>query len=221
MQKANHCKGYYIWPDKNERATDRLGLKLEALNPIRIRFKVYIDWDDGVKCVRVRSQATLNAEESIHLAISAIRQEHEHHKSQQRISAPVHFLVPPTIENWRSQVKPILATTASEGSPVKKQTNITTLQLSGYPLPFEAMTKEKYDLARLKKLENNMAHLEANLIEKITAQSPYKGWMRMRINFGHVKITQYEKGFIDGNYSLERFENMIKQPRFTAEFDKA
>ncbi|RDW72020.1 hypothetical protein BP5796_08054 [Coleophoma crateriformis] len=212
--------GYYIWPDKDERATDRLGLKLEALNTVRTKFKVYIDWVDSTRCIRVRSQEKSSTGESIHSAINAIRQEHEHKKSQQKISAPVHILVPPTIKNWRSHVEPVLATTTSDENPDRKKSNIIALELSGNPLPFGGMTKEKYDLVRFKKLEDNMARFEANLIEKIMAQSPYKGWMRLRVNFGHIKITQYEKGFTGGNYSLDRFENMIKQPRFTAEFDK-
>ncbi|RDW66187.1 hypothetical protein BP6252_09822 [Coleophoma cylindrospora] len=212
--------GYYIWPDKDERATDRLGLKLEALNPVRTKFKVYIDWVDSTRCIRVRSQEKSSTGESMHSAINAIRQEHEHKKSQQKISAPVHILVPPTIKNWRSHVKPVLATTTSDDTPDRKKSNIIALELSGSPLPFGEMTKEKYDLVRFKKLEDNMARFEANLIEKIMAQSPYKGWMRLRVNFGHVKITQYEKGFAGGNYSLDKFENMIKQPRFTAEFDR-
>lgn len=65
----------------------------------------------------------------------------------------------------------------------------------------------------------NQHKFQTDLIAGLRDLEPLKGWMRMRVAFGHAEVG-FETPFINGQYSYEQFVEMVTAPRQNGSFEK-
>ena len=69
-------------------------------------------------------------------------------------------------------------------------------------------------------------HMSSTCVPPLTSYitvrlAPLRGWMRMRVHFGHVNAVHYNKKKIDSpDFNFASFEEMMAHPRTTCTFDR-
>jgi hypothetical protein len=187
-----------------------LDSKLESLNILRKTYKVHIDWSDKMRCLRINSPAhPREAEQSVAAAIKGIRLLYLDAKAQVVSASPLYIIVPPTADAMRSIVRPkTIEERANSVNPV-----ITSIELAGEPL--SATEKLKWESNRLERNDENFEAFRIHVVKRTLKLAHIRGWMRMRVNFGHINLSQYQKNFSLAKYSFDMFANMMKNSRVT------
>ncbi|RFU35360.1 hypothetical protein B7463_g1011, partial [Scytalidium lignicola] len=205
--------GYFLWPRQSEPPTELLGLKLEDLNNVRTEQKVYIDWDDDTGCLRIRSHSAFG--DSIQDAIQAINLEVRNAKTRAISALPVYIIVPPTESAIRTIISPIFS--SQEDHQIRG--TIVGFNLCGAELTQQNLIKWRMNV-RPGILRANRQRVQQHLIKTALGLSVYRGWMRMRVHFGHLNLKQYRKDFTESTYSFKDFAKMMKEPRTTGTFER-
>lgn len=202
-----------LWQHQSDTPMDLFGLKLEDLNTIRTEHKVYIDWDDDTKCLRISSHSAFG--DNIPHAIQAIRLEMQNAKARAISALPVYIVLPPPGTTMKARIVPIFS--ASEDHQIRGI-------ITGFDLVAPGLTEAELNQWKLQErpwiLRNNHQRIQDQLIKTALDLSVYRGWMRMRVHFGHLHLKQYRKDFAKSGYSFKDFAKMMKEPRITGTFER-
>lgn len=187
---------------------DLFGLRLEDLNPIRLGHNVYIDWEESMRCLVVKSGKYTHAEANVMQALGEVRHSYKSAKARKLSGEPLYIATPPTASGMRSFLK-----------PNKYREGLTMIGLVGDKMPTKM--KEEWKSYRESAKRENYTIFHYHLSKTVLALAPHKGWMRMRVHFGHCDMQFFPTDFLKGG-SFQRFEGILKMPRAqaTATFDK-
>ncbi|KAI9051232.1 hypothetical protein LZ554_005333 [Drepanopeziza brunnea f. sp. 'monogermtubi'] len=200
--------GYYLWPLPNEGPASLLGWRMETLNPLRVDYRVFIESNAEGYCINISSR---EPGQDLKPVIDGIRLAVQHAHAKRIMATNVYFVVPPN----GSAMKTIVRPRESRPAPDKFA---KFLELAGEDLsPTE---KKEWDEDRGRKVLEYRKGFQDHLLQNLKLIEPLKGWMRMRIMFGHVELTAYYKGFAASAVSYEKFLKMVGEPRQTGTFDK-
>ena len=82
------------------------GANLEKLDLLRKVHRVYILWDNEIKCIKVLSKSSINGEDSIAATIKGIRQAVRNANAQAHHASPLYIIVPPNrVSRGRSALR--------------------------------------------------------------------------------------------------------------------
>jgi hypothetical protein len=181
---------------------------MKKLDHIRIDYKVYIDWQDAIGCIKVSSQAEENAEYYVLRAIEAIRVEIDHAKAEKILATPVYLAVPPGVDVMRAVVRP----------KTIEPSRLTNLEMAGKPL--SADEKRRWKQERLELISCLDKKFEKTMLHQMIRLASNKNWMRLRIHFGHVSFTLAQESFKAGEQSFAQFSKMLSNSRTTADINR-
>jgi hypothetical protein len=197
---------------------DVLGHNLVELNTLRTAHKVYIHWDQTSRCLIIDSKATAHSESNIVAVIKGIRQAVQHKRAEEIMATPLYIVAPPTATAMRVVVRPksieLLERNGSD-APIKK---VTGFELFGRKLSQEE--RSAWKSKRVTMIQSNYDTFREALVKNITCLTPLKGWMRMRLHFGHLTLSSYKDDFATSKFSLEKFVEMMGNPRIIGQFDR-
>ncbi|RDL42028.1 uncharacterized protein BP5553_02007 [Venustampulla echinocandica] len=201
--------GCYLWPDKSQTPMQLLGLRMEDLDHIRKEFNLYIQWDADSRSVIISSERQPNAKYNVSEAIKGIRQAYQNVKARSLSVTPLFIVVSPARETMRQIVR-----------PTRYREGLTIIELAGDKL--SGWDLLNWESTREAREEENYTKVHNHLAKHLLALAPLKGWMRMRVHFGHLNLTQYPKAFGQSQCSFEKFLEILENPRVqaAAKFDK-
>jgi hypothetical protein len=181
-----------------------LGWKLEKLDKIRTVHKVYIEWHEKAQSLKIWSRSTANididaAQQGIRRAISAA-------KAQAISALPMYIISIPTASAMRSVVRARIL----EHEPKKA----SEFELAG--AGFSEQQKVAWKTNRPSRVQANLINFEKHLSTSMKALEDRTDWMRMRVHFGHVVLTQVQKTFGESGQPFETFISMMAHPRVAA-----
>ena len=184
------------------------GHTLEDLNNIKIEHRVFIEWDDQTKCLVAKAGKSRHAESNILNALEEIRQHYKSATARARSGEPFYILTPPTASGMRSVLR-----------PVEYRQGLVIVEMVGQKLPQNE--RERWNLLRKDIIEDNHKMFQHHLSSHISALAPHRGWMRLRVHFGHYNLPNYPKDFKKGG-TFQRLQEIVKLPRAqaSARFDK-
>ncbi|KAF4634051.1 hypothetical protein G7Y89_g4051 [Cudoniella acicularis] len=194
--------GHYAWPNKYSTPAQLFGTRLEDLDYIRKTFKVWIRWDANLESLQASSPRNLNAQQNVTEAIVAIRQSYHNAKARKISASPLFIMVPPTTAAIQSVVRP------------KKNEGVVTLELTGGRLSTPG--QRDWESKRALMLEQNQKKFRDHLVDRLLAVATMKGWMRMRVHFGHLNLTKYPPEFAKGECNFQGFLKVLDNPRAQA-----
>jgi hypothetical protein len=166
---------------------------LEKLDKIRMVHKVYIEWHEKTQCLKIWSRSIANididaAQQGILRAISAAKAE--------AISAlPMYIISIPTASAMRSVVRARIL----EYAPRKA----SEFELAG--ARFSEQQKAVWKANRPSRVQANLINFEKYLSTTMKALEARTDWMRMRVHFGHVVLTQFPKTFGESGQPFDTF----------------
>lgn len=187
---------------------DLLGWRLEALNQIRVDHKVYIDWQESTRCLKISSRSEEHHELYVLKAIKAIRKSIEHAKAATISATPVYTAIAPTPNAMRDIICPMTA----------EPKRVTDLKLTG--LPWSPTQKAAWKQERMLLLEASDKKFQDTLTKSLLKLAPNKHWMRLRVHFGHIVFISVHKDLRDGKQSFQDFSRMITNPRITGQLER-
>ncbi|CAG8982766.1 hypothetical protein HYALB_00001047 [Hymenoscyphus albidus] len=202
-------EGIYVWKDRAHRPTQLLGFTLEDLNHIRLQYKVWIRWNEDLSSVVIMSKAGPGAENNVLAALDAVRQDYANAKARIRTAAPVYIMVPPSFHAIRSFLK-----------PVTYEPGLTMIELYGQP--YVGQNIAVWNRERTSMVNSGKENIKNHLAKHIQAMAVMKGWMRMRVHFGHLNFTSFPKEFLQGRCDFKGFIELLENPRIQAgaKFDR-
>ena len=92
----------------------------------------------------------------------------------------------------------------------------------GVELAGPRLTEQERDLWRKTCLEDNVKKFRDPLVKHIALLAPLRGWMRMRVHFGHVKYAKVHSSFLnmESEYSFRDFAEMVEESGSRITFDR-
>lgn len=182
---------------------------LKVFHNLRSTYKVHIDWDDKLRCLRINCNAR-GAEQNVADAIRGIKVLQRNAQAQVISASPEYIIVPPTPSAMRSIVQPkVTEKRENSVNPV-----VTSIELAGDRLSADEMSEWESHLRQINK--DNYKTFREHLINRTLPLGDLRGWMRMRVHFGHVNLSQYQEAFANGKYTFELFADMMKKARVAA-----
>jgi hypothetical protein len=185
-----------------------LGWKLEKLDKIRIAHKVFIEWHEKTQCLKVYSRSRAHPDQYIEAAIQSIRRAISAAKAQAISALPMYIISIPTASAMRSVVRARIL----EHEPKKA----SEFELAG--AGFSEQQKVAWKTNRPSRVQANLINFEKHLSTSMKALEDRTDWMRMRVHFGHVVLTQFPKSFGESGQSFETFtsDKMMAHSRTAA-----
>ena len=171
---------------------------------------MFIDYDESLECIRLRSQVP----KIIELAIAGVKAKIKHAEAQVGGLAPFYIVEPPSVADMRSEVAPRFKTIKN----ANQQATIQRVILSGAVLSREqkiAWGKERESI-----LKNNQELFSGYLREAFAGFRALKSGMQMRIHFGRFRLFQYRKDFKETTYTFQKFVKMMGESRTRADLEK-
>jgi hypothetical protein len=182
-----------------------LGWKLEDLDSVRTEHKVFIEWNEKSQCLKICSRSVAHSHQYIAAAIQAIRLAISNAKAQATSALPMYIISVPTASAMRSVVRARIL----EYEP--KQAS--EFELAG--AWFSEKQKTAWNACRPSRVTANLIKFEKHILESMRPLKRLRGWMRMRVHFGHVVLTQFPKSFGESGQPFETFisSKMMAHPR--------
>lgn len=171
---------------------------------------VWIEWDEDHNCINISSISIKSADKTIVNAINGIRGLIDHARAVKVTATPLHIVYPPSPVVMRTLIKPKIV----EKDPLRA----AELELQGNYL--SSRKKVAWKKNHAKEINKNVEIIREHLVRNILIYAPVKNWMRLRVHFGHVMITNYTNEFAMTGLSWESFLKMVAAPRFSANIDR-
>ncbi|TAQ89442.1 hypothetical protein B7494_g2207 [Chlorociboria aeruginascens] len=203
--------GYYLWPSRDETPMD-FGIDLKALSAF---MHVHIDWDPTRKYLKINPGAGTDSERRVQAAIKHLRQTIYDTKAQAIFEAPLFLLDPPTKGAMRTIVQPIFP----YGTTFADRPRVVGFKLAGERLDLAASTHWA-DTQRPALIKSNLKRMEDHLRKNLANLQNIRGWMRMRVHFGHLNLIEYMTSFGQMESSFDSFHDMMNRTRTRGQFDK-
>jgi hypothetical protein len=181
-----------------------LGWKLEKLDKIRIAHKVFIEWHEKTQCLKIYSRSIANIE----AAIQGIRRAISAAKAQAISALPMYIISIPTASAMRAVVR----VRVLEHDPRQA----SEFELAG--ARFSEQQKAVWKANRPSRVQANLINFEKHFSTSMKALEARTDWMRMRVHFGHVVLTQFPKSFGESGQPFETFisDKMMAHSRTAA-----
>jgi hypothetical protein len=125
---------------------------------------------------------------------------------------PLYIVVPPSANAMKLIVEPITSGT-KEGNMVLYGT-----RLAGEPLSMAQKASWSSRYSQL--LAKNCTDLEKRLIADTKILRNHTPWMRMRVHFGHIYLTQFLKDFATSKFGFEDYVKMMRSSRVAGSLDR-
>ena len=168
--------GSFLWPVNEIQPTVLLGAGLEALDPLRLKFKCHIIFDTKQSVFKVLT----NKEESVEKTL--VRFEGIMKEYVARFNRPIvkFYIDPPSPVDYRKEIH-YVPTSASLVIPL----------MTGEHLEFEAHDKWRRQTANL--LDQSDRGIEDAMRKTIPNLRFYRGNIRMRVHYGTFALTRYRR----------------------------
>ncbi|KAI4171004.1 MAG: hypothetical protein LQ343_004541 [Gyalolechia ehrenbergii] len=194
--------GYYLWPNSEIRAIDLFGPHCEALDTLRIEHRVYINFDEARSIFKVHSNS---GAERVNEVVQRIENTIKEYVARDHRPVTLHLVEPPSPPDHRPNVQ----TVAGPFLGVKQARSKIPI-LDGEKLAPDDTT----DLEQ--EAENSMSRNKSwtyGATQKVLERIPYyRGYLRMRINFGTFALVKFQWPPGVSSVTLEKFAADIQLP---------
>ena len=174
--------GYFLWPNDEIRATDLFGPSCEALDPLRMEYKVYIIFDEARSVFKVFSNSSV---EKIYAVIQSIENTIKEFVARDDRPMVLYLVEPPTTDKYRDNVHMIPGPLIG---PSRTPSRIP--QSCGNKL--EPIDVVDWGLEANKSASRNQIRM-STAISKVLERIPYlRGHLRMRAQFGTFALIKFQ-----------------------------
>ncbi|PVH83109.1 hypothetical protein DL98DRAFT_617514 [Cadophora sp. DSE1049] len=208
MARTTQEREQYLRPPPSDESFPSI---LAPLVAVRTENKVFIECVTTTNNIQYLRISSRDGKADFTPVFDGIRRAVQHAKAREISATASYIFVPPTAEAMRGVVKP-------EVHQILAPMRATAFVLSGDPL--SANERLAWRLGRPGMVAENQREFQTILIAGLKGLEPLKGWMRMRVTFGHVAIRNFRTPFIEGKYSFVQFVEMVKNPRQVGSFEK-
>ncbi|KAL8919666.1 MAG: hypothetical protein Q9172_004888 [Xanthocarpia lactea] len=192
--------GYFLWPNDEVRATDLFGPSCEALDPLRMEYKVFISFDEARSVFRVYSNTSV---EKIYEVIQRIENTIKEFVARDNRPLTLYLIEPPSAFDYRDDVKMIPGPLVGPSRTPSK-----TPESCGNKL--NPMDVVDWELEAEKSALQNKLRMSA-AIEKILERIPfYRGHLRMRAQFGTFALVKFQWPPGMPTVTLRKFETDVQ-----------
>ncbi|KAL5315570.1 hypothetical protein ACEPPN_016438 [Leptodophora sp. 'Broadleaf-Isolate-01'] len=203
--------GTYLWPYRRQSPIDLLGSKLAPLGTVRTEHKVFIQCVATINNIQYLRISSRDCKADLAPVFDGIRRAVQDAKAREISASPTFIFVPPTAQAMRKIVRPEVYQT------------VVPMRAKDFVLSGDFLSPEErliWQSDRPGMVAKNQQLFQTTLMAGLKDLEPLKGWMRMRVTFGHVEMRNFQTPFADGQYSFEKFAAMLRSPRQDSVFEK-
>ncbi|KAL8835287.1 MAG: hypothetical protein Q9170_003373 [Blastenia crenularia] len=175
--------GYFLWPNNEIRAIDLFGPHCEALDPLRVEFRVHILFDQARSVFKIHSQR--KGAERVNHVIRRIENTIKEYVARDHRPATLLLIEPPGSAEYRPNVRTIAGPFLGIN---RAQSKIPIL------LGEKSDAEDDTDLER--KVEMSISRNKNRTYvatQKVLERIPYyRGYLRMRVNFGTFALVKFQ-----------------------------
>ncbi|KAI4252102.1 MAG: hypothetical protein L6R42_008108, partial [Xanthoria sp. 1 TBL-2021] len=192
--------GYFLWPNDEIRATDLFGPSCEALDPLRMEYKVHITFDEARSVFKVYSN---NSIEKSYEVIQRIENTIKEFVARDDRPLILYLIEPPSTINYRDGVQtipgPLLGPSRTPSRiPESCGNKLDPIDIVDWQLEAEKSA-----------LRNQIRMSTA--IEKVLERIPYfRGHLRMRAQFGTFALIKFQWPPGAPSVTLTKFETDVQ-----------
>lgn len=193
-----NSNGYYLWPNTEIRVTDLFGPHCEALDSLRIEHKVYIQFDEARSMFKVHSNSGV---ERVNEVMQRIENTIKEYVARDHRPVMLLLIEPPSPADYRPNVQ----TVAGPLLGVKQARSKIPI-LYGEKLPLD----EEHEVERA--ISRNKSRTYAATQAVLKRMPYYRGYLRMRINFGTFTLVKFQWPPGVPSVTFEKFATDIQLP---------
>ncbi|KAL8697984.1 MAG: hypothetical protein Q9224_002064 [Gallowayella concinna] len=194
--------GYFLWPNDEIRATDLFGPSCEALDPLRLEFKVHILLDEARSVFRIYSNASV---EVIVEVIQRIENTLKEYVARDNRPLTLYFIDPPSINDYRNDVQMIPGPLVGSSQTPSKIPDCCGKKLE----PFDVVD---WELEAKESARKNRVRMYT-AVERILERIPYyRGHLQMRVRYGTFALVKFQWPPGAPSVSLGKFETDVQSP---------
>ncbi|KAL8854606.1 MAG: hypothetical protein Q9221_000641 [Calogaya cf. arnoldii] len=192
--------GNFLWPNDEVRATDLFGPSCEALDPLRMEYRVHITFDEACSVFRVYSNSSI---EKIYEVIQRIENTIKEFVARDDRPLVLYLIEPPSSSNYRDSVQMIPGPLLG---PSRTPSKIP--ESCGNKL--EPIDIVDWELEAEKSAIRNQVRMNT-AIEKVLERIPYfRGHLRMRAQFGTFALIKFQWPPGVPSVDLAKFETDVQ-----------
>ncbi|KAL8808849.1 MAG: hypothetical protein Q9200_003952 [Gallowayella weberi] len=194
--------GYFLWPNDEVRATDLFGPSCEALDPLRMEFRVHITFEEARSVFKVYSDISV---EMVMEAIQRIGNTMKEYVARDDRPLTLYLIEPPNTNDYRKFVQMIPGPLVGSNQTPSKIPDFCGKKLE--PLGIVDWEMEAKESAR----KNQVIMYTA--IEKILQRIPYyRGHLQMRVHYGTFALIKFQWPPGAPSVSLDEFTSNVQSP---------
>ena len=190
--------GSFLWPADEIAPTDLLGAGIEALDPLRLKYRCHITFDARLSAFKIQA----NKMESITSTLPRLQCIMKEYVA--RINRPIvrYYIDVPELSEWRKELKKVPYET---GNPLAASPFLPLMTGKGMtPVEKTKWLPQRKDL----KAQSDRG-IEQALCCTIPNLRFYRGHLRMRVHFGTFALTSYRWPGVGPSIPFEDFmENL-------------
>ncbi|KAI4277126.1 MAG: hypothetical protein LQ337_001999 [Flavoplaca oasis] len=192
--------GYFLWPNDEIRATDLFGPSCEALDPLRMEYRVYIIFDEARSVFKVFSNSSV---EKIYAVIQRIENTIKEFVARDDRPMVLYLIEPPMTDKYRDSVRMVPGPLIG---PSRTPSRIP--QSCGNKL--EPIDVVDWELEANKSASRNQIRM-STAISKVLERIPYiRGHLRMRAQFGTFTLIKFQWPPGVSSVPLTQFETDVQ-----------
>ncbi|KAL8771170.1 MAG: hypothetical protein Q9209_003341 [Squamulea sp. 1 TL-2023] len=192
--------GYFLWPNDEVRATDLFGPSCEALDPLRMEFKVHIVFDEARSVFKVYSNSSVD---KIYDVIQRIENTIKEFVARDDRPLTLYLVEPPIINDYRVGVQMIPGPLIGPSRTPSKIPDACGSKI----LPIDVVD---YELEAAESALQNQVRM-STAIEKTLERIPYyRGHLRMRAQFGTFTLVKFQWPPGVPSVALKKFESDVQ-----------
>ncbi|KAL9600130.1 MAG: hypothetical protein Q9219_003386 [cf. Caloplaca sp. 3 TL-2023] len=193
--------GYFVWPNDEVRAIELFGPHCEALDPLRIEYRVYILFDEARSIFKIHSHSSSNGVEDV---IERLENTMKEYVARNHRPTTLLLVEPPSRADYRPNVRTIAGTFFGDSRPQSK----IPVSHGERPVLDDDLAKRQQELERLALTNKSRTYVAA---QKVLDRMPYyRGYFRMRVNFGTFALLKFQWPPGVHSIPLERFTTDVQ-----------
>jgi hypothetical protein len=180
------------------------------LDDVRVSCRVFIDYDESNKCIRLHA----NDDTSIEKGLAGLKMKIKHAEADAAAMMPLYIVDPPAYLTKESTVRPAFRPSDRNRRPVVDRVVLCR------PITSSSSAAAEWEQERTRLRSANQETLTKHLKQAFTHFQRLVSGMQMCVNFGQFQLQVYRKDFAESAYTYEKFASMMAESRTKANFDK-
>lgn len=200
-------QGIFLWHDSDILSGQDVRRQWDK---IRVECHVFITYDESMKSIVLQTDE-MNV---IPVALARLRGSLHHAEADKQYCRPRYLVEPPSAASMRKEVLVSIKEDQQANEQLSRRVELAGARLSAYEM-------NQWNQNRMELLSSNEQVFMEHMKKAFTRLCAFNSGMRMRVQFGHIRLNRYQGVLRKPGFLYDDFVKMMGRSQTGAEFEKS